>query len=592
MSICMKRLTFAIATALLCLAAQRHSFAGSATWGTNPLNGDWNTAANWMPNTVPNGPSDVATFGMSDVTNLSINTTAAEVDRIVFNSGAAPFTITVDSGNGIVNLFLTGAGVVNNSGVVQSLNGGGQAAIFMSNSATAGNLTSFGADGGGFVFTESASAGSASFVVNSVGIFQAYLDFWDTSTAAEAAITVSNFGYASFGDFTTAANAVFTAVTGGFILFGTTSTADHAVATCSGAPGTIGSGIVFTQFATAAQGRFTANGATTSSDAGSYIQFSDSTTAADAAFIISGGTVQDAAGAVMTFFGSASAGNATITVNGGSGGGEGGTLFFNGQSDGGTASLALFGNGQLDIAGHGHRLLTVGSLEGDGLVFLGARALAVGSNSGSTTFSGIIQNGGSGGGTGGSLTKVGTGTLTLSSANTYTGGTTVTAGALKVSNTSGSGTGAGPVQVSAGTLGGKGIIAGAVTVGTGSGTGAFLEPSFGASKPTTLTIQSALTFKADGTYTYKLNTKRARADQVVANGVTIESGAEFSFTAVANKRLTPGTVFTAISNTAATPITGPFANLPDGSIFRAGRNNFQVSYSGGDGNDLTLTVVP
>ena len=161
-----------------------------------------------------------------------------------------------------------------------------------------------------------------------------------------------------------------------------------------------------------------------------------------------------------------------------------------------------------------------------------------------------------------------------------------------INNTTGSGTGAGAVQVSAGTLGGKGIIAGAVTVGTGSGTGALLEPSFGASKPTTLTTQSALTFKADGIYTYKLNTKRARADQVIANGVTIESGAQFNFVAVANTRLTLGTVFIAIDNTSVNPITGPFANLPDGSIFTVGRNNFQVSYSGGDGNDLTLTVVP
>ena len=37
------------------------------------LSGDWNTAANWMPNTVPNGPSDIATFGdpVSGVTHLS-----------------------------------------------------------------------------------------------------------------------------------------------------------------------------------------------------------------------------------------------------------------------------------------------------------------------------------------------------------------------------------------------------------------------------------------------------------------------------------------------------------------------------------------
>ena len=68
------------------------------------------------------------------------------------------------------------------------------------------------------------------------------------------------------------------------------------------------------------------------------------------------------------------------------------------------------------------------------------------------------------------------------------------------------------MKVKAGTLGGKGTIAGVVTVGTGSGAGAVLAPSVGASQPATLTIQSALTFKADSTYTYKLNTNNARAD--------------------------------------------------------------------------------
>jgi hypothetical protein len=47
-----------------------------------------------------------------------------------------------------------------------------------------------------------------------------------------------------------------------------------------------------------------------------------------------------------------------------------------------------------------------------------------------------------------------------------------------------------------------------------------------------------------------------------------------------------------IDNTAATQIAGTFGNLPDGSVFMVGRNNFQTTYSGGDGNDLTLTVVP
>ena len=74
--------------------------------------------------------------------------------------------------------------------------------------------------------------------------------------------------------------------------------------------------------------------------------------------------------------------------------------------------------------------------------------------------------------------------------------------------------------------------------------------------------------------------------------MTIESGAQFDFNAVANKRLTTGTVFTAISNTSATQISGTFANLPDNSTFTVGRNNYQANYEGGDGNDLTLTVVP
>ena len=56
--------------------------------------------------------------------------------------------------------------------------------------------------------------------------------------------------------------------------------------------------------------------------------------------------------------------------------------------------------------------------------------------------------------------------------------------------------------------------------------------------------------------------------------------------------LTPGTVLTVISNTSANPITGTFNNLADGEIVTINGNNFQASYSGGDGNDLTLTVVP
>jgi hypothetical protein len=47
-----------------------------------------------------------------------------------------------------------------------------------------------------------------------------------------------------------------------------------------------------------------------------------------------------------------------------------------------------------------------------------------------------------------------------------------------------------------------------------------------------------------------------------------------------------------IDNRVGTPIAGTFSNLADGSTITIGPNTFQANYEGGDGNDLTLTVVP
>ncbi len=66
------------------------------------------------------------------------------------------------------------------------------------------------------------------------------------------------------------------------------------------------------------------------------------------------------------------------------------------------------------------------------------------------------------------LNKTGSGTLTLSGANTYHGDTTVDGGTLLVNNPTGSGTGTGSMTVnSGGTLGGTGIIWGATTINFG-----------------------------------------------------------------------------------------------------------------------------
>ena len=148
------------------------------------------------------------------------------------------------------------------------------------------------------------------------------------------------------------------------------------------------------------------------------------------------------------------------------------------------------------------------------------------------------------------------------------------------------------MNVNAGTLGGKGIISGATTIGTGSGVGASLAPGVASNQTGKLMLKKTLTFKSNSTYTYKLNTNNGRADLVRAKGITIENGAQFAFQPRGNQTLTLGTVFTVLNNVSAAPISGTFANLPDNSTFTVGPNNYQASYEGGDGNDLTLTVVP
>src|SRR5690349_16417852 len=91
--------------------------AGSAAWNLNPTSGDWNTAANWTPATVPDGPADVATFGVSNTTSISQQIFSfTEVNGIVFNSGASPFTITTATR---ADFTVSGRGITNNSGIVQ-----------------------------------------------------------------------------------------------------------------------------------------------------------------------------------------------------------------------------------------------------------------------------------------------------------------------------------------------------------------------------------------------------------------------------------------------------------------------------------------
>jgi hypothetical protein len=71
-------------------------------------------------------------------------------------------------------------------------------------------------------------------------------------------------------------------------------------------------------------------------------------------------------------------------------------------------------NGTLDITPHrSATVVTIGSLEGNGNVFLSSDNLSVGSNNTSQSFSGVIEDAAESGGQNGVFTKIGTGTLTF-----------------------------------------------------------------------------------------------------------------------------------------------------------------------------------
>jgi autotransporter-associated beta strand protein len=204
---------------------------------------------------------------------------------------------------------------------------------------------------------------------------------------------------------------------------------------------------------------------------GGTVAFYDNTTASDGIFQNDGGAYPGAFGGGNTRFdGNSSAGNATLIAKASTTGGNGGAIVFYSSSTGGTARVELSGNADLDISPHAAPGVTIGSLNGVGDVFLGANNLTLGSNNLSTTFAGVIRDGGGlTAGTGGSLTKIGTGTLNLSSPNTYTGGTIVNAGRLMANNSPQSSTGPGGVTVNnGGVLGGTGKVNGsALSVSTG-----------------------------------------------------------------------------------------------------------------------------
>ncbi len=333
------------------------------------------------------------------------------------------------------------------------------------------------------------SGRSAAPITNNAG---AIINFNDTTTGGTA--TVTNNATINFNTSASAANANITNNNGSFLNFHNSSMAGNANIT-NNAGGT-------TQFLDSS----TAGSSTITNVVNGITQFFTTSTAGTAIINNNGGLTQ--------FNNSSTAGSAVITTN------SGGGVFFVGTSSGNQATFITNSGGVFDMSGLTSAGTTAGSIAGAGSYFLGSKTLTVGGNNLSTTVSGVISDGGLSGGAGGALTKVGTGTLTLSGINTYTGATTVNGGSLVVD---GSTVTSSLTTVNAGgTLGGSGTVGNTAiaggTLAPGSTTGGIFGP---------LTVQGNLSFTAASTYMIQVSSASAGLTNVTGTatlgGATVDA---------------------------------------------------------------------
>src|SRR5450432_1607744 len=193
----MNKNTISILPALVLMFSPQTSQAGSATWKSNPVDSDWNNPSNWTPATVPNGPNDVATFGVSNTTGVTISA-PIQLNGIVFSPGSSAYSISAPGG---FSLSLSGSGVVNNSGVSQTLTAMGDGAggtVTFTGVASAADATLIGngatASGGGagaVEFAGSSTAGSATLIANSgqvTGAAGGVIRFLDNATGGTSRV--------------------------------------------------------------------------------------------------------------------------------------------------------------------------------------------------------------------------------------------------------------------------------------------------------------------------------------------------------------------------------------------------------------------
>ena len=245
----------------------------------------------------------------------------------------------------------------------------------------------------------------------------------------------------------------------------------------------------------------------------------------------------------------------------------GGTLQLNNASALGASSGTLTVNsGTLDLNANS---ITVAALSGSGGTITdnnataGTTTLTVNQSS-NTTFAGAIQNGAT---RNLALVKSGTGTLTLSGTNTFSGGTTLNAGELSVSSDSNLGGASTPITFAGGMLQVTG------TTLTSFGSHAVNGTSFNGGLDT---VNAANTFTVGNTLSGSGSLTKQGAGTLILNGANSYSGG----TTLGGGTLQLGNA-SALGNTAGT------LTVNQGTTLNLNANSITVGYFSGTGGTIT-----
>lgn len=137
--------------------------AQTATWigGTSS---DYHTDSNWSPAAVPNSTAIDLLFGPAALNTTISALAGSNAAALVFEAGASSFVFNI--GPAATGFGLHGDGIVNNSGVVQTINLNNAGLIMNNNASMGGNIVVNLTGTGQIDFKDTSSGGLAAFNLN------------------------------------------------------------------------------------------------------------------------------------------------------------------------------------------------------------------------------------------------------------------------------------------------------------------------------------------------------------------------------------------------------------------------------------------